>query len=167
MRWLKTGTTLIELIIYAGLLSLLAALCFGLVLQIRNQQHKVLLEHTTLNSAQIALELLVRDVRASKNLEVKSNHKFNLICRTDTGMIRWQLDNDLVLSRTDYQTKFKKPAISRVAENIKNVVVSYKKKTEKRFSHSNSSKLVQVTINQDSRSGKLARLVTLRKTMQL
>lgn len=173
MRELTSGTTLIELLVYVGLLSLMATLCFGLVLQIRKQNQSALLGHTTLNATQVALELLVRDVRASRDLEIKRNYKLNLACKTDLGTIQWRLDDDLVLLRTDHQTKLKKPIISKVAENIKTVAITYEHlqidpNIPERLSRiANRTKLVKIAISPDHYQPMLTKIVTLRKTICL
>jgi type II secretory pathway component PulJ len=168
MRCLKPGTSILELLIYMSLLGLVATLCFGLVLQVRKQNQNSLIAHTTLSTTQVALELLVRDIRASKNLELKRNHKLNLVCKNELGTVQWQLDQDGVLFRTDHQTKFKKPAVSKVAENIQTVAItqlngfSNQKVTLK---SSKSVKFVQIAINLDHNQTVFKKVTTLRKTM--
>lgn len=169
MRLVSAGASILELLIYTSLLGLVATMCFGLVLQVRQQNQKTLAAHTALNTTQIALELLVRDVRASKTLELKRNHKLNLACKTGFGTIQWQLDQDGVLFRTDHQTKFKKPAVSKVAENIKAVTITPSKTpANQRVAAKNSkkaAKLVQIGISLNNGQTVLKKTATLRKTI--
>jgi len=119
----KKGTTLIELLIYVGLLSLLATGLFGLVLQINRYNHALLGKHTQANTVQIALDLMMRDIRDSKMIDSVKTQLFNLTCRSELGTVKWKLNEEQVLLRIDHQTKLKKPAMSKVAENIAKIAI--------------------------------------------
>lgn len=169
MRLLMSGATILELLIYAGLLSVVAVLSFGLVLQIRKNNQDILVTHTKLNAAQMALELLGRDIRMSKNLEIKRNARLNLACKSELGTIQWYIGEDGALFRKDHQTKLKKPTISKVAEDIKTVVINQPsaKKMDRKMDRLPKARLVHITINLNSNQTIFRKSVILRPTICL
>lgn len=172
MRFLAAGTTILELIIYISLLGIVAAIGFGMVWQVRQKNQAALMAHTNLSTTRVALELLARDICASQSLELKRNHKLNLACKTEMGTVQWQLNNEGELLRTDHQMKHKKPAISKVAENITIVTITpvgqaddlqKAQKLVKRVFQ--KAKCIQIAIRTEKERPIFRKTVTLRKTI--
>lgn len=121
----KTGSTLIELLIYISLLALISTLLFGLVLQVKRQQKNILIRHTSLHTQQMALDLIKRDISLSQSIEITrdGNKKNKLICKTLNGQIEWEQDAKYNLWRIDRQNNIKRQTRSKVAVDIQSFVV--------------------------------------------
>lgn len=156
MRTVAIGTTVIELLVYISLLGLVVVLLFSFVLRLHKERQGVLLAHVNLSMVQIASDLLVRDLRFSTSIELNRSGNLDLVCKTEHGHIRWQLDTEGVLSRTDCQATLKRPITAKVAENIKKVMLV-----------KNGAQLVRISVVGTTFKEPTTRSVALRKVLYL
>jgi len=127
----QLGVTIIELLIYVSLLGMLATVVFGFVWQIQRKNKKVLASHTNLYVAQVAIDLLSRDLRNSSKVitnqknqaGLKNSSKNRIICQSSLGEVSWFLNQEHALVRLNQQAKIKKPVPAKVVEDLKSFVV--------------------------------------------
>jgi hypothetical protein len=119
----RLGVTIIELLVYVSLLSMLATVMFSFVWQIHHKNKKILNLHADLHVSQMAIDLLSCDLRNSKMVITDKKKSANLICQKSSGIVSWYLNQEQTLLRLDQQAKIKKPVPAKVAENLKELQV--------------------------------------------
>ena len=74
----KAGVTIIELLIYISLLSMLVTVVFSFVWQIHRKNKNILISHTQLHVMQLAIDLLGRDLRNSNKIIINQKNQTGL-----------------------------------------------------------------------------------------
>lgn len=114
----KPGMTIIELLVYVSLLSMLVTIIFSFVWQIYLKNNKVFRSHANLHVAQMAVDLLSRDLRASSKIKSESR---KLLCYNKQGLVTWNLDKTGTLFRLEQlekNAKTKKAIPAKVLEGL-------------------------------------------------
>jgi type II secretory pathway component PulJ len=132
---LKSGVTLVELMIYVSLLGLFASQIFSWAWQMHAKDQQILVVHTQLNAWQTALELLARDLRLSKSVEIEKLDKKRtkiVIKNNKQQTVYWKLKSNDALIRQEQQIapaanlatgpkiKF---SVAKVADGVKSLTV--------------------------------------------
>ena|SRR3990167_8640004 len=123
----KAGVTIIELLIYISLLSMLVTVVFSFVWQIHRKNKNILISHTQLHVMQLAIDLLGRDLRNSNKIIINQKNqtgleaslKTGLICQNNFGQVSWFFNQEHTLLRLDQQTKIKQLVPAKVVEDLK------------------------------------------------
>lgn len=152
------GVTIIELVMYVGLLGLMSSLLFSFTLQMHRNSRGVLAKHVKMSTLQTALDVLTRDLRLCKDITLSKDPKTKIACQTNLGTVQWQLHKNF-LRRVESKLLRPRPGIAKVAEQIKNLSI-------KQLGRKNGPTLLKVKIT-DLEGQVVKKTVLIRRTIQL
>ncbi len=114
----KSGTSLIEILVYLSLLAGLSMILFSFAWHIKQKEKTALAWHTTLHQQQTALAILAQDLQLSQAVQQPKGPRGGLICLQALGTIRWQINENNELLRMVWSGKRQKPNSCKLADGI-------------------------------------------------
>lgn len=102
----KLGITLIEILIYVGLLTTVLALVTNFLYQVANFRMLNQIQSSMLQNSQVVLNKIDQDVRKATEIITPSDNNFSnsLVLNTQAGQITYELENGILLKNNQALT---------------------------------------------------------------
>jgi len=154
MKQLKSGITLVEMIIYVGILTVVLGLTANIYYHIASYRVNQRVENALFSNSSFAMEKIKKDIKKAQSLElpIDSNYTNSLQLTKDGELVSWTVENG-VLKRNSELITDNKVIVDMEEENrgfrkIGNSIqmrISLKTK-QKRFGMPEKEKVYQTTV---------------------